>query len=122
MSSTIPFWSIAHHSQCVTPAIVSTTSSRCHLSPATGSLRLIWLTNARPNFRPPLAHGLMANLMPRASRAENVISSAYPGSAAPRKVAGSQGDGALTLVLAIMITKLRIEFRICAAIDALPAC
>ncbi len=32
------------------PAIVSTTSSRCHLSPARGSLRRIWLANAWPNF------------------------------------------------------------------------
>jgi len=50
MSSTIPFWSTARHSQCFTPAIVSTTSSMCHLSPAADSLWRIWFAKFWPNF------------------------------------------------------------------------
>ena len=56
MSSTIPFWSTARHSQCFTPAIVSTTSSMCHLSPAVSNLRRIWLANPCPNFSPSVDH------------------------------------------------------------------
>ncbi len=52
MSSTIPFWSTARHSQCLIPEIVITTSSMCHLSPAAGSLRRIWLANTWPNLSP----------------------------------------------------------------------
>src|SRR5215831_17547193 len=44
-SSTIPVWSTARHNQCLTPAILSTTSSRCHLSPVRGSRRRIRLAN-----------------------------------------------------------------------------
>lgn len=49
MSSTIPVWSTARHSQCFAPAIVGT-SSKCHLPPAAGSLRRTWLANTWPNF------------------------------------------------------------------------
>src|SRR5882757_5776226 len=38
-SSTTPAWSTARQSQCFTPAILSTTSSRCHLSPTRGRRR-----------------------------------------------------------------------------------
>src|SRR3954454_6082772 len=37
MSSTMPSWSTARHTQCFWPAIFTATSSRCHLSPARGS-------------------------------------------------------------------------------------
>src|SRR6266481_8188931 len=40
-SSTMPVWSTARHNQCFTPAISSTTSSRCHLSPTRGRRRRI---------------------------------------------------------------------------------
>jgi hypothetical protein len=36
--------------QCFLPAIVITTSSRCHLSPRTGARRRMRLENSRPNF------------------------------------------------------------------------
>ena len=45
----------------VTPAIVSTTSSMCRLSPARGSLRRIWLANSWPNLRAHCPHGLVAD-------------------------------------------------------------
>src|SRR5437764_4589798 len=48
-SSTTPAWSTARQSQCFTPAILSTTSSRCHLSPTRGGRRRIWLANCWPN-------------------------------------------------------------------------
>src|SRR5215469_2716266 len=50
-SSTIPVWSTARHNQCFTPEILSTTSSRCHLSPIRGSRRRIRLANFWPNLR-----------------------------------------------------------------------
>src|SRR3954447_5960079 len=49
-SSTTPSWSTARHNQCFWPAILIWTSSRCHLSPARGSLRRISFANAWPNF------------------------------------------------------------------------
>jgi hypothetical protein len=49
-SSTTPAWSTARQSQCFTPPILSTTSSRCHLSPTRGRRRRIWLANCWPNF------------------------------------------------------------------------
>jgi len=45
ISSTIPVWSTACHSQYVTPQILSTTSSKYHLSPIRGGRRRIWLAN-----------------------------------------------------------------------------
>ena len=38
-SSTVPLWSTARHNQCFTPEILSTTSAKCHLSPALGTRR-----------------------------------------------------------------------------------
>ena len=57
----MPSWSTARHSQCFLPAILMATSSRCHLSPAQGSRRRIWLANAWPNLQRPLPHGLVAD-------------------------------------------------------------
>jgi hypothetical protein len=51
-SRTKPSWSTARESQCFLPAMVMTTSSRCHLSPRRGSPRRMRLANSRPNFRP----------------------------------------------------------------------
>jgi hypothetical protein len=47
----MPLWSTARHNQCFTPEILSTTSSKCHLSPARGRRRRIWLANCWPNLR-----------------------------------------------------------------------
>ncbi len=145
MSSTVPVWSTARHSQCLTPEIVIATSSMCHLSPTAGSLRRIWFAKLCPNFSPsvdhstgcasgtfgqlrPLAHGFVADgdaargqqlLHAQAEREAKVESNGVaddlsreavagvagnsgrchparlPGSAASRKLAGSQVDGAL---------------------------
>src|SRR6266446_6753035 len=57
-SSTTPAWSTARQSQCFTPAILSTTSSRCHLSPTRGRRRRIWLANCWPN---ELSDGFVAD-------------------------------------------------------------
>jgi len=74
MSSTMPSWSTARQSQCFLPAIVTTTSSRCHLSPALGSRRRIWFANACPNLSPSVDHstgcasGTFGQLRPPAHR------------------------------------------------------
>src|ERR1700730_2117695 len=51
-SRTKPSWSTARQSQCFFPAKLTTTSSRCHLSPRRGARRRIRLANSRPNLRP----------------------------------------------------------------------
>src|ERR1700722_2513446 len=51
-SRTKPSWSTARQSQCFFPAKLTTTSSRCHLSPRRGARRRIRLANSRPNFKP----------------------------------------------------------------------
>src|SRR5215471_16586205 len=66
-SSTIPVWSTARHSQCFTPPILSTTSSRCHLSPARGSRRRIRLANGWPNLPAHCRTVSWLTMMPRAA-------------------------------------------------------
>jgi len=73
MSSTTPFWSTARHSQCFTPAIVSTTSSMCHLSPAAGSLRRVWLANTWPNLSAHCRTVSWLTMMPRAASSSSTI-------------------------------------------------
>src|SRR5215208_2551022 len=60
-SSTTPSWSTARQSQCFVHMIIRHTSSRCHLSPAWGSRRRIWLANNLAELARPLAHGLVAH-------------------------------------------------------------
>src|SRR3954470_13124226 len=60
-SSTMPSWSTARHSQCFLPAIFTATSSRCHLSPAAGRRRRIWLANSWPNLSAHCPYALMAD-------------------------------------------------------------
>src|SRR5215216_621485 len=48
-----------------------TTSSRCHLSPAPGSLRRIWFANAWPNLR---AHCRTVSWLTMTPRAANISS------------------------------------------------
>src|SRR3954454_13415513 len=66
-SSTMPSWSTARHSQCFLPAILRATSSRCHLSPAWGSLRRIWLAKSWPNLRAHCRTLSWLTMMPRAA-------------------------------------------------------
>ncbi len=66
-SSTTPAWSTAGQSQCVTPGILSTTSSRCYLSPTRGRRRRIWLANCWPNLRAHCRTVLWLTMMPRAA-------------------------------------------------------
>ena len=50
-SRTKPSWSTARHSQCFAPATLTTTSSRCHLSPRRpADRRRISSAKWRPNF------------------------------------------------------------------------
>src|SRR5262249_35511077 len=66
-SSTTPAWSTARQSQCFTPVILSTTSSRCHLSPTRGRRRRIWLANGWPNLRAHCRTVSWLTMMPRAA-------------------------------------------------------
>jgi len=61
------------HNQCFTPAIVSTTSSRCHLSPAAGSLRRTWFANACPNFSAHWRTVSWLTMMPRAASSSSTM-------------------------------------------------
>jgi len=72
-SSTIPVWSTARHNQCLTPAILSTTSSRCHLSPVRGSRRRIWLAKGWPNLRAHCRTVSWLTMMPRAANNSSTI-------------------------------------------------
>src|SRR5438105_13070438 len=56
-SSTTPVWSTARHNQCFTPAILSTTSSRCHLRKATTDL----IGEGLAELARPLPHGFVAD-------------------------------------------------------------
>src|SRR4051812_21270746 len=67
MSSTMPSWSTARHSQCFLPAILMATSSRCHLSPAQGRRRRIRLAKSWPNFRAHCRTVSWLTMMPRAA-------------------------------------------------------
>src|SRR3954453_19518181 len=60
-SSTTSVCSTARQSQCLLPAILRTISSRCHLSPAQGSLRRIRLAERLAEFQGPLPHSLVAD-------------------------------------------------------------
>src|SRR5271165_6888128 len=66
-SRTKPSWSTARQSQCFLPAMVMTTSSRCHLSPRRGARRRMRLANSRPNFRPHWRIVSYVTEMPRAA-------------------------------------------------------
>ena len=49
------------------PGILSTTSSRCHLSPTRGRRRRIWLANGWPNLRAHCRTVSWLTMMPRAA-------------------------------------------------------
>src|SRR5271156_775634 len=66
-SSTTPTWSTARQSQCFTPVILSTTSSKCHLSPTRGRRRRIWLANGWPTLRAHCRTVSWLTMMPRAA-------------------------------------------------------
>ena len=57
----MPCWSTARHSQCAVPAILTTTSSRCHLSPARGSRRRISFREPLAKLQCPLPHRLVTD-------------------------------------------------------------
>src|ERR1700751_5015702 len=59
-SRTKPSWSTARQSQCLFPAKLTTTSSRCHLSPRRGARRQIRLAGEFPaEFEAPLPDRLV---------------------------------------------------------------
>jgi hypothetical protein len=57
----------ARQSQCFLPAMVTATSSRCHLSPRRGARRRMRLANSRPNLRPHCRIISCVTEMPRAA-------------------------------------------------------
>src|SRR5258708_835470 len=72
-SSTTPCWSTARHSQCVFPAILTATSSRCHLSPAHGSRRRISFAKGWPNLSAHCRTVSLLAAMPPAARISSTI-------------------------------------------------
>src|SRR5271166_316833 len=60
--------------QCFLPAMVITTSSRCHLSPRRGARRRMRLANSRPNFRPHCRIVSYVTEMPRAASISSTMS------------------------------------------------
>jgi hypothetical protein len=60
-SRTKPFWSTARQSQCCSPAIEITTSSRCHLSPRVGARSTDPIGEQLAEFPSPLAHGFIGH-------------------------------------------------------------
>src|SRR5262249_1343823 len=61
--------------ECRRPAIFSTTSSKCHLSPTRGSRRRIRLANCWPNLRAHCRTGSWLTMMPRAASNSSTIRS-----------------------------------------------